>query len=426
MREESLKKEASFRIYPCWLMNIRGFGSASARRIAAKWAGQRGSRNKVVPRGNAAKNSLPERNSAEWYHGFARDMYLLPEEEVRNLCREALGTTAGEEKAGLILRARFRSPEWIADKLRAENIRFCSLEEEMYPVRLRNIPDPPYVLYYRGRLPAEKGVSAAIIGARMASRYGFDQARIFAEVFAENGVQVISGMARGIDSAAGFAALNAGGYSGAVLGCGVDVCYPKENQKLFDKLAEKGGLISEYPPGTQPEARLFPPRNRLISGLADAVVVIEAKAKSGTLITVDMALEQGREVFAVPGRLSDKLSEGCNALIAQGAEIAISPERILEEFFERRIGRVSEDKKFVVPETSALLVSDTERILLRVLSEEDFMDLNLLMQRLRAESGVDLSAREISSVVTALTIRGIVKEIGIGQFQISEKCSRMR
>ena len=151
---------------------------------------------------------------------------------------------------------------------------------------------------------------------------------------ASRGITIISGMARGIDGIAQTAALDAGGRSYAVLGCGVDICYPEENRSLYDRLLQQGGILSEYPPGTPPEARLFPLRNRIISGLADAVLVIEARKKSGTLITVDMALEQGRDVFALPGRVSDSLSDGCNRLIRQGAAPATCPEDLLEYFFE--------------------------------------------------------------------------------------------
>ena len=144
-------------------------------------------------------------------------------------------------------------------------------------------------------------------------------------------MQIISGMARGIDGIGQRAALYAGGYSLGVLGCGVDVCYPRENREVYEQLLVKGGVCSEYPPGMEPRAVLFPPRNRIISGLCDGVLVIEAKGRSGTLITVDMALEQGREVYAVPGRATDALSEGCNRLIRQGAQLVMSPEELLED-----------------------------------------------------------------------------------------------
>ena len=145
------------------------------------------------------------------------------------------------------------------------------------------------------------------------------------------GIGIVSGMARRADGIAQRAALSAGGYSVAVLGCGVDICYPEENRPLYERLWENGCILSEYPPGTLPHSRLFPPRNRIISALSDLVLVIEAREKSGTLITVDMALEQGKDVFAVPGRITDTCSRGCNRLIGNGAGIAVSVAQLLQE-----------------------------------------------------------------------------------------------
>lgn len=170
-----------------------------------------------------------------------------------------------------------------------------------------------------------------MVGARKNSDYGQCMAEHFAERMAQNGVSVISGMAIGIDSYSQRAALRAGGASYAVLGCGADVVYPPSNRRLYEDLLEKGGVISEYPPKVQPLPKLFPQRNRIISALADAVLVVEAREKSGTLITVDMALEQGKEVYVVPGRCTDSLSRGCNKLLRQGAVAAIEPEDILED-----------------------------------------------------------------------------------------------
>ena len=143
------------------------------------------------------------------------------------------------------------------------------------------------------------------------------------------GIQVISGMARGIDGISQNAALKAGGSSYGVMGCGVDICYPKSNQIVYDTLLKQGGVLSSYPPGTTPQANLFPPRNRIVSGLADVLVVIEARQRSGTSITVEMALEQGREIYAVPGRITDRLSDGCNKMIKEGAHVFLSPEDFL-------------------------------------------------------------------------------------------------
>lgn len=204
-----------------------------------------------------------------------------------------------------------------------------------YPQRLKCLSDRPKELYYIGKLPADDIPSVAIIGARNCSGYGRQMAREFAIELAAAGIQIISGMARGVDGIAGRAALMAGGSSYAVLGSGVDVCYPRENAELYEELMSKGGVISELAPGYPAMAANFPRRNRIISGLADAVLVIEARERSGTLITVNMALEQGREVYALPGRITDSLSYGCNRLISEGAVPAIRPYELTEQIISR-------------------------------------------------------------------------------------------
>lgn len=210
-----------------------------------------------------------------------------------------------------------------------------------YPERLKNISGAPKELYVLGKLPEEDRLSVAVIGARDCSEYGKYVARELGAVLGSSGISVVSGMARGIDGISQEAALNAGGSSFAVLGCGVDICYPEANRQLYERLKISGGILSEYSPGSPALACHFPPRNRIVSGLADVVVVIEARVKSGTLITVDMALEQGREVYVVPGRVTDRLSDGCNSLIKQGAGILLSPEDFLRELLEGEIGKAA-------------------------------------------------------------------------------------
>ena len=217
-----------------------------------------------------------------------------------------------------------------ACKLKSNDILFISRIDERFPEKLKNIPNAPFALYVKGSLPDPSKPSVAIIGARMCSEYGRYLARNFGRGLALAGVQVISGMARGIDGVSQKAAMVAGGKSFGVVGSGVDICYPDENIDLYQELCSSGGVISEFPPGTMPKANFFPLRNRIISGLADVVLVIEAREKSGTQITVDTALEQGREVLAVPGRVTDRLSDGCNLLISQGAGIALDTKDVLD------------------------------------------------------------------------------------------------
>ena len=216
------------------------------------------------------------------------------------------------------------------EQVEQKGIRYVSFDEEIFPEKLRSIPDPPYGLFVKGNLPDIGKPSVAIIGARACSEYGKAVARKFAAELAAYDVQIISGMARGIDSISQEACLKAGGHTFAILGNGVDICYPGELRALYDDIVQNGGLISTYAPGMPPVSCNFPPRNRIISGLADVLLVVEARKKSGTLITVDMALEQGREVGIIPGRITDSLSQGCHELIKQGATIIVDVEQLLE------------------------------------------------------------------------------------------------
>lgn len=203
----------------------------------------------------------------------------------------------------------------------ARGIKYISVEHELYPERLRNLPDAPLGLWLRGGLPDEGKPAAAIIGSRSCTSYGTELAAELGKKLTGIGVQVISGMAVGIDAAGQWGALRAGGYSLGVLGGGVDICYPRDNIELYEELLQNGGILSEAAPGVSPMPALFRLRNRLISGLSDCVIVVEAREKSGTQITVNCALEQGKEVFALPGRMTDPLSRGCNQMISQGARI---------------------------------------------------------------------------------------------------------
>ena len=213
----------------------------------------------------------------------------------------------------------------------AENILYIRRNSDFFPLRFMGLSDVPDGLYYIGSLPDDNIPSVAVVGARSCSSYGRKTAFALGKFLAEHGVQVISGMAMGIDSSAQEGALAAGGKTFAVLGCGVDICYPRTSYAVYDALAARGGIIAEVEPGTKPLAYNFPRRNRIISALSDIVIVVEAREKSGSLITVDCALEQGRTVYAVPGRIGDRLSDGCNYLIAQGAGILWSFEAVMEE-----------------------------------------------------------------------------------------------
>lgn len=205
-------------------------------------------------------------------------------------------------------------------KLEDLNIQFITEKSKFFPKRLLHMSDRPRALFVRGQGIEFLNVSsAAIIGARVCSPYGKYAAQKFARELACYQVNIISGLARGIDSAAHTGALEGGGRTYAVLGCGIDICYPPENKELYDKIQKTGAVLSEYPPGVRPNAWQFPQRNRIISGLSDCVLVTEAKQESGSLITASYALERGIDVCAVPGRINDALSQGCNRLIREGA-----------------------------------------------------------------------------------------------------------
>ena len=360
----------------------------------------------------------------------ARQLISMPEGELRLHCALAFPDSARADRAAEML-LDGRSSEAVSRRARetvqrcAEaGIRWCGFGEKDYPRRLCGIPDPPGVLYYAGKLPRQDRPVAAVVGTRRMTPYGRMEARRFAEELAGSGVQVVSGMARGVDSEAGRAALcpagpvgQAGGASSfAVLGCGPDICYPPESRDLYDELRQRGGLISEYPPGTRPEARLFPPRNRIISGLSDVVLVIEAREKSGTMITVDAALEQGREVYAVPGRISDISSAGCNRLIQQGAGIALSPEQFLHAAFG--IGEGPGAAPAQCLETAALPagLSRLQSAVFGALRRDEARTEEAILGDASASLGRAVSWHELVSTLTILQARGLAQEYGLGAY----------
>ena len=281
----------------------------------------------------------------------------------------------------------------------------CALEPE-FPEKLRNIPNPPQGLYVRGRLPDPGKRTVSIIGSRNNSEYGRGAADYFARELSKHGVQIVSGMARGIDGISQTAAVKSGGESFGILGCGIDVVYPNENRKLYEDILERGGLISEYPPGTPPRAALFPQRNRIISALSDILLVIEARRKSGTSITVRCALDQGRDVFAVPGRITDPLSHGCNTLIADGAGIATCPGDILEALGLIKSGRNKHNlislKKF----------TNLTEIQLKIIRHLDYNPVSV--NEIAEKCG--LNAGEALSEFLRLELMGCTERVGTGYY----------
>lgn len=221
-------------------------------------------------------------------------------------------------------------PKRLADACQRRQVHICTLQDESYPYLLKEIFSPPAVLYYRGVL-MPKARRVAMVGSRRFSPYGEALALEFGEQLAAAGLTVVSGAARGIDTRSHRGALKTG-RTVAVLGCGIDVAYPPENRRLLAEIAEQGAVISEYGPGVQPLPAFFPARNRIISGLSAGTLVVEAAARSGSLITAEMALNEGREVYALPGSVFSKTSEGCHHLIQQGAKLVTKPGEILKDF----------------------------------------------------------------------------------------------
>ncbi|MGI6070764.1 MAG: DNA-processing protein DprA [Blautia sp.] len=271
--------------------------------------------------------------------------------------------------------------------------------EEGYPRRLQELAGMPGKLYVLGKLPKEDRPSIAIVGARMCSSYGRIQAFQYARFFSCAGIQVISGLALGVDGEAHRGALAGETATYAVMGCGPDQCYPARNRPLYGKIKEKGGIISEYPPGTPSLPVHFPARNRIISALADVVLVIEAREKSGSLITVDFALEQGKPVYALPGPVDSPLSLGCHQLISEGAGIAFSPEQVLKEWKPDtyKIDPLAKKKKF------------------RLASEMDLVYSCLDLQPKNLEflvKKLDMPVQEVMGHLTKLQLQGLIQEVG--------------
>ncbi len=376
-----------------------------------------------------------------------RDLFEMGEDELQ----EAVNGRYRDSKharaaAARLVKARCLDPKGLEEQLMRTKVRFVTILDEEYPAKLREIPDPPYLLYYIGSLPEERLPSVGMIGTRASTVYGRKQAEQFASALAFAGVQIISGMARGIDGVSGRSALLAGGRSFAVLGCGPDICYPEENRDLYEKLqSEEGsGILSEYCPGTKPVSALFPLRNRIISGLSDALLVVEAREQSGTMITVERALEQNREVYALPARVTDATSSGCLQLLRQGAMIATKPEDILEDIFgiaadlragarggqgtgmhgetgtevSRNSGQGSAGKGGP-PGDPGFPLTPLESAVLRSLDAGEERSADDIFEPVKKVLGYSVGIREITTTLLMLSMRGMVREESPGRYTVS-------
>lgn len=298
----------------------------------------------------------------------------------------------------LITWRKSKNPDIIFEELHKKRIKVVSILDENYPFLLKKIYDPPALLYYKGQL-LNYTLPIAVVGSRKASPYGKKIAEQLAKKLASCNFTVVSGMARGIDSYSHKGALAAGKKTVAVLGNGVDVIYPPENKGLYESIIENGCVMSEFPPGSSPQNWHFPARNRIISGISRAVIVVEAAQKSGALITVDYALEQGRDVFSVPGPITSKYSLGTNNLIKQGAKPVTCVEDILEEFDVKPLF-----ENFEVKKSTVIKLTESEKQVLKEI-EQGPCEIDTISQR----TGLKLS--EINATCVILEMKGLIRKI---------------
>ncbi|MFA4983742.1 MAG: DNA-processing protein DprA [Candidatus Omnitrophota bacterium] len=287
---------------------------------------------------------------------------------------------------------------------KSHGLSIITQSERDYPENLKNIPDPPLVLYVRGSLSRDDNLAFAIVGSRLASVYGLTNSEHLAGELACLGFTVVSGMARGIDTAAHRGALRAGGRTIAVIGSGFNHIYPRENKGLAERISENGAVISEFPIDTVPLKQNFPRRNRVISGLSLGVLVAEAALNSGALITADFALEQGREVFALPGKIDAMTSSGTNGLIKQGAKLVSGIEDILEELKSPLMARVCRRQKEGSPEINRDSV-DREEALLYNLIPKDPVSLDDIIEK--SSFGIP----RLSALLLSLEFKRLIREL---------------
>ena len=320
-------------------------------------------------------------------------------EAVWTAPREALAAAGLDRRslANLVQARRTSDPAKLWRNVTRRGLDCVTWDEETYPQNLRPVPGAPPVLYVDGTLVARDQWAVAIVGTRRASVYGREVAHRLATELARNEVTVVSGLALGIDTTAHQAAIDAGGRTIAVLGCGLDQVYPAQNRNLAAAIRRQGALVSDYPLGTRPEPRNFPPRNRIISGLSTCVVIVEAGTRSGALITAEFAADQGRDVFAVPGSILHPGSVGCNRLIQDGATPLLSIDDLLAQ--------LDLERKRELAEVRRTMPSDPLEA--RVLAR-----LNMIPQH------VDDLARELAlnsgaltGVLTTLELKGLVRQV---------------
>lgn len=296
------------------------------------------------------------------------------------------------------------------EKIARAGVRVLALDAPGYPRLLKNIPNPPCVLYVKGEIISDDEWAVAVVGTRRASAYGREATRQIVTDLVRNHVTIVSGLARGIDAEAHRTALDAQGRTLAVLGCGVDVIYPPEHKALAQQIIEHGALISEYPLGTKPEAGNFPPRNRIISGLSLGALIVEGDEATGARITIEDALEQGRETFAVPGNIFHREARGTNKMIQHGEVKLITCAMDILEELNLTMVEQQKEVRAVLPE------NETEAALLKQLSTEP-----IHIDDLRRETGLPIAT--VSSTLTLMELKGIVRQVGGMKYVVAREKS---
>ena len=335
------------------------------------------------------------------------------------------------EQIDILQDKSLQKAELILQNCAKENTFLITMDDALYPLRLKDIYDPPILLYGKGKMPIfDDEVAISMVGTRSCTPYGISCGEELGYELARQGALIVSGMAKGIDSACLRGALRAGGFTCAVFGCGVDVVYPAENRRLYEDILTRGVILSEYPPKTEPEPWRFPQRNRIMSGLSVAALVVEAPERSGALITANDALEQGREVFAVPGPINAPASRGCHQLIREGAGLVSCAWDLLSEFESRYPHKLRPDekklpqmppqsgepkekaaeekKKPALPtiDAKAVGLTDDQVAVLRYLKSDEPM----LTDEVAEET--EIPVRRVLSALTMLEIDGYVKKTG--------------
>ncbi|WP_434511635.1 DNA-processing protein DprA [Desulfitobacterium sp. AusDCA] len=350
------------------------------------------------------------------YFGSALNAWYASESEFKKWGTESWAHSVMSERSRI-------DPHQMARSLAQKEVKTVIPEEEHYPALLRELADAPPLLYYKGNIEAgEEGV--ALVGSRKATPYGKAAAEFLGKELVRQGLVVVSGLARGIDTAAHKGALSGQGKTWAILGSGLDYLYPPENKKIAEQIILQGAIISEFAPGVPPEPQFFPMRNRIISGVARGVVVVEAAARSGALITVDFALEQGREVFAVPGPIFSGQSKGCHQLIRQGAKLVEGVEDILSEFIiESRDCDCGNGINFLCAKNSDKNEDDCKEKSLAPEQQEILAflsDLPLHIDQIALQS--TLTASQVALVLLELQLNGKIEQLPGQRYVLARKC----